>query len=237
MRIEHLRVLREDARFGVAFFRRHPTALALALAGVLLPLAAFGVLADRLRGEGWFPFDAPLLDAARAAASPELDAFFVVVTLLGYQAGVVPVDIGLVAALAWFGRAREGVFAGVSTIGSAVLTLAAKPLFARDRPALWMSIAPEQNYSFPSGHAMGSMTLACVLVLLSWRTRLRWWVLVPALAFVLLVGASRVYLGVHYPSDILAGWTAAMAWVVAVYLIAFARRRPWGETHADPADA
>jgi membrane-associated phospholipid phosphatase len=66
------------------------------------------------------------------------------------------------------------------------------------------------------------------LVLLSWHTRWRWWVLALALAFVLQVGASRIYLGVHYPSDILGGWFAGMAWVVGVYLLMFRRDAlPW----------
>jgi len=125
--------------------------------------------------------------------------------------------------------AAEGLFAGVAIIGSALLNLGAKPLFARDRPSLWESIAPEGNYSFPSGHAMGSMTLACVLVLLCWWTRVRWPVCVAAIVFVTLVGASRVYLGVHYPSDILAGWAAAIAWTYAVYGMVFrGGMRPWG---------
>jgi membrane-associated phospholipid phosphatase len=75
---------------------------------------------------------------------------------------------------------------------------------------------------------MGSMTLAMAVILLSWPTRWRWLVLVAALAFVLQVGASRIYLGVHYPSDILGGWFAGMAWVVGVYLLMFRRgARPW----------
>ena len=91
----------------------------------------------------------------------------------------------------------------------------------------WLALAPETTFSFPSGHAMGSMTLATVLVLLAWRTRWRWWVALPMLGFVLMVGLSRVYLGVHYPSDILAGWAAAAAWTVACYAASFPRRRPW----------
>ena len=97
-------------------------------------------------------------------------------------------------------------FAAFATGGSALLNLAAKQAFARDRPSLWESIAPEHNYSFPSGHAMGSMTLAVALVLLAWNTRWRWPVVAAMAVFVPMVGLSRVYLGVHYPSDILAGW-------------------------------
>ena len=68
---------------------------------------------------------------------------------------------------------------------------------------------------------MGSMTLACVLVLLAWRTRWRWWAVGAMAVFVPMVGLSRVYLGVHYPSDVLAGWAAAAIWAVGTYLVVF----------------
>jgi undecaprenyl-diphosphatase len=75
---------------------------------------------------------------------------------------------------------------------------------------------------------MGSMTLAAVLAALAWNTRWRWPVCIVAGAFALMVGASRVYLGVHFPSDILAGWSAALAWSVGVYLLVFRGTwRPW----------
>ena len=217
------RTLRAEARFGVDFLRRHGVAMALVFFGVLLPLVGFGVLVDELREPEGFAFDVPLLEAARASATPSSDAFFVAMALIGYQFGVVPFDIVMVLTLAWRRRLRQGLFAGLAIVGSALLNLAAKPIFARERPALWESIAPEHNYSFPSGHAMGSMTLACVLVLLAWRTRARWPVLGVATVFVVLVGMSRVYLGVHYPSDILAGWAAAIAWTMAVHVLVFQR--------------
>jgi undecaprenyl-diphosphatase len=132
-----------------------------------------------------------------------------------------------VLVLAWRRHAREALFAALATGGSALLNVAAKHAFARARPDLWLSIAPETTYSFPSGHAMGSMTLGAVAVLLAWRTRWRWPVLAASAVGVLLVGLSRVYLGVHYPSDILAGWAAALAWAVACYGLVFSGRRPW----------
>jgi len=213
--------IRAEARFGAAFLRRHGMLLLFVFVGILLPLAGFGALAHELReGEGFF-FDVPLLEFAHGMARAGFDRFFVVVAALGYQYGVVPVDVVLVAILGWTRRLREGLFAGLAIIGSALLNLGAKPLFGRDRPSLWESIAPEGNYSFPSGHAMGSMTLACVMVLLCWHTRLRWPAVIAMSAFVALVGLSRIYLGVHYPSDILAGWAAAIAWTYAVYALVF----------------
>lgn len=125
----------------------------------------------------------------------------------------------------------------VSFVGSALLNMGSKHFFQRQRPSLWESIAPESTFSFPSGHAMGSMTLAVTLVLLAWNTRWRWPVLLLAPAFSLLVSVSRVYLGVHYPSDILAGWCAALVWVVGCYLVMFSRRHPWRRQDSPPATA
>ncbi|MBF6023548.1 phosphatase PAP2 family protein [Lysobacter niastensis] len=192
----------------------------------------FAELADEIHEQEAIAFDEPILRFAHEMAREGFDRFFVLISRAGYQWGVVPFDIALVLLLTALRRYREATFAAVALGGSALLNLAAKPAFARARPALWESIAPEANFSFPSGHAMGSMTLACVLVLLAWRTRWRWPLLLALLPFVVLVGLSRVYLGVHYPSDILAGWAAAMAWAVAVFLTVYGvHRRPWPSTN------
>lgn len=220
--------LRGEGRFGARFFRRHGARLVLLFCGALLPLWVFTVLADGVSAPQPLPFDEPILQWARAWHGDTLDVLALVLSALGYQWGVVPVDIALVAALAWYRRMREGLFAGVALAGSAVLNLAAKQLFARDRPSLWESIAPETTYSFPSGHAMGALSLAWVLALLAWHTRWRWVAIVAMGAFSVGVAGSRVYLGVHFPSDILAGWAAATWWVVSVYLLVFRPgMRPW----------
>lgn len=138
---------------------------------------------------------------------------------LGFTWGVVPLAALVFAGLMTAGRIRHAVYFGLAVGGSALLNLVAKAVFVRERPSLWLSIAPEQSYSFPSGHAMGAMSLAAAIVLLLWFTPWRWPALVVGLAFAAWVGASRVYLGVHYPSDILAGWAAALAWVSVVYLL------------------
>ena len=222
------KALREEARAGAALLRRHGWPLALLFAGLLLPLWGFAELADEVREAEGFPFDAPILHAAGQMASSGFDRLFLFFSAIGYQYGVVPVDIALVLVLALRRRYRESVFAAVATGGSGLLNVVAKQAFARDRPSLWESIAPEHNFSFPSGHAMGSMTLAAVLVLLAWPTRWRWPVIAAMAVFVPMVGLSRVYLGVHFPSDILAGWAAALAWTTGVYLLVFRwDGRPW----------
>ena len=225
---EATQTIREEARFGAAFLRVHGWRLLLVFVGLALPLWAFGALVEDLHeGEAFF-FDEPILRFAHDVASAGFDQVFVAMSALGYAWGVVPVDVLLVLALAWRRRFREGLFAGIAIVGSLLLNVIAKHVFARARPDLWTSIAPESTYSFPSGHAMGSITLAWVVLLLCWHTRWRWPATGAAVVFTALVGLSRVYLGVHYPSDVLAGWAAASTWTVGVYLLVFrAGERPW----------
>lgn len=225
-------------RYGADVLRRHGMRLLLVFAGLLLPLWAFGELADEIHEQEAIAFDEPILWFAHAMARQGLDDFFVFMSKVGYAWGVVPFDIALVIVLAALRKYREAVFAAIALGGSALLNLGAKLFFARDRPSLWESIAPETTYSFPSGHAMGSMTLAGVLVLLAWHTRWRWTVVAVMVPFVVLVGLSRVYLGVHYPSDILAGWAVASAWVAAAFLSVYrVHRRPWGRSHSTVVEA
>lgn len=214
-------VIAEGSRETGGLLRRHGWKLLLLFAGVLLPMWAFMELADEVHEAEAIPFDEPILLFAQQVAHEGFDRVFLFFSEIGYAKGVVPVDIGLVLVLLAFKRWRDGLFVAVATGGSALLNIATKRLFARDRPSLWDSIAPEATYSFPSGHAMGSMTLAAVLILLAWPTRARWWVIAAMAVFVPMVGLSRVYLGVHYPSDILAGWAAASIWVVGVYLLLY----------------
>ena len=227
--------LQQEAHFGANLLRRHGWRLLLAFAGLLLPLWGFAELADRIHEREAIGFDEPILRFAHGFAGAGFDRFFDAVSKAGYSHGVVPVDIAMVLVLALLRRFREATFAAVALGGAGLLTVAAKHSFARDRPALWESISPESTFSFPSAHAMGSAALACVLVALAWGTPWRWPVVVVAGAFAFAVGLSRIYLGVHYPSDILAGWAASTAWALAVYLVVFrAGARPWRPS-ANPA--
>ena len=230
-------VIAKEARFGAAFLRRYWLRLLLLFAGALLPLWTFAELADEIREGEPFIFDEPVLLFAHELAREGFDRGFVLFSELGYAWGVMPADVALVVVLAVRRHAREALFAALALGGSALLNLATKQLFARERPSLWESIAPESTFSFPSGHAMGSMTLAWVCLLLAWRTPWRWPVVIGMLVFTVIVGLSRVYLGVHYPSDILAGWTAASVWAVACFFLVFRHdRHPW-ESRAVPRSA
>ena len=226
---EAARNVRDEARYGKAFLRVYGLQLLLVFVAIGLPLWGFGELVDEIREGEAVPFDEPLLRFAHDMARAGFDRFFLLASDLGYH-GVIVADAALVLFLAVRRRFRASLFAAIATVGSMLLNLAAKHVFARVRPSLWESIAPETTYSFPSGHAMGSITLAWIAVLLWWHLespRLRAWrwpVAALALAFTLAVGLSRIYLGVHYPSDILAGWTAATVWTLGTYGLVYHHR-------------
>ena len=213
------RVVGDAAGYGLRFLRKHAWRMVLWFACLLLPLWGFAALVGEVHEKKVFPFDAPILTMLHAVATPTLDHFFVLMTRLGYSWGVVPLDVILLLLFVLLRRFRDSLFFGLAVMGSGVLNIVAKNHFARMRPDLWLSITPETTYSFPSGHAMGSATLGVAVILLCWPTRWRWPVTIVSLIFVLLVGVSRVYLGVHYPSDILAGWTAAIAWTFGMYAL------------------
>lgn len=218
--------LRREKRLLARIARDFGWPLVLVFLTLLLPLWGFSRLAVELRAGAIFGFDEPVLRGLRSMASSGGDRFFVLFSNLGYMYGVVPVDIALIAVLFIRRHLRAATFASMAVVGSALLNLSAKRIFTRDRPSIWESITPEVTWSFPSGHAMGSATLAAVVIVLAWHTRWRWPATAAMSAFVVLVGISRVYLGVHYPSDILAGWAVASAWAAACHLAVFRFRAP-----------
>ncbi len=205
------------------WLRIHRSRLLVLFAGVLIPLWVFGALAEDVLDQESFFFDTPILLFMYTHATPVLDLVMIFFSLIGYRFGVVPVDLLVLGLFLWRRRWGDALFWGLAVGGAAILNLAAKQSFERIRPQLWLSIAPETTYSFPSGHAMGSMALAAALVVLLWPTRWRSITLLVGAFFVLMVGLSRVYLGVHYPSDILAGWAASLAWVIGVSVVLYGR--------------
>ena len=112
----------------------------------------------------------------------------------------------------------------VATLGGLGVSSTLKWLFDRPRPDVVPHLASVYTSSFPSGHSMLSatvfLTLGALLASFVEERRLKAYFLIVAAVLTVLVGISRVFLGVHYPTDVLAGWTAGMAWAVACWLIA-----------------
>lgn len=210
------------------------------LLGLLVLLAAFGSLGEEVWVHGGFLWEKALLLGLHAHASPALDGLMSGVTFVGGPKVMLPLAL-LGLAVVWKSRPQPWILSTTSEVsprvlrraslpsplvwrvalivgGAAAINFLTKLIFHRVRPHLWPSLTPEADYSFPSGHAMISLAVMVSLLLLAWPTRWRWPTLLAGGIFVLLVGLSRLYLGVHYPTDVLAGWAAGGAWCCAVLL-------------------
>ena len=111
----------------------------------------------------------------------------------------------------------QAVFALYALGGAVLLNALMKLVFHRPRPELWPRTVIENGASFPSGHSMFAAALWSVAALLLWRTRWRWPALGLGVAYCLLMGSSRLVLGVHYPTDVLAGLLTGLAWVYGAW--------------------
>jgi undecaprenyl-diphosphatase len=131
----------------------------------------------------------------------------------------------MVAGYLWLSRQRRAmVFVLAATAGALVLSLALKGVFDRPRPDLVPHLSNVATTSFPSGHSMLSasiyLTLGTLLARLVKRKRLKMYFIGVAMLLTFLVGVSRVYMGVHYPTDVLAGWMAGVGWAMLCWLLA-----------------
>jgi membrane-associated phospholipid phosphatase len=208
-----------------AFLKTNWRALLLLLLGVLAPLLLFFELTEDLLEEGGFAWDASVLAWYRAHRTPGLTAVANALAVLGGFA-VLPLVTALIAALlARAGAKAHGWFLILALAGAALLNTVAKLVFHRARPDILEALVREPGFSFPSGHAMSNAAFGFALIVVFWRSRAGWPVAVVAGLWAVAVGASRNYLGVHYPSDVLAGFLASAAWVAGLYLL-MGRRWP-----------
>lgn len=163
------------------------------------------------------------------------------VTALGSVPVLVLVTVAVAGFLALSHLYRSLLLVLSAAIGGTVWTFLLKELFARERPRVYAE-AVVSTASFPSGHSALSaviyLTLAALLARLVERRRLRVYVVSVAALTTFLVGVSRVALGVHYPSDVLAGWTLGLAWALFCWVcMALLQRRGQVETVAEAHDA
>ncbi|HIK33971.1 MAG TPA: phosphatase PAP2 family protein [Oscillatoriales cyanobacterium M59_W2019_021] len=188
--------------------------------GFCLPLAAFAGLAwlvcQHRQGLWW---DVAILQAVRTTHRPWLDRLVTGFTPLGIWWGVLPAALVMVGLLAYRGKWRSVLYVEIAFMGTAVLNFVAKLFFHRVRPHLWEDVPWMREYSFPSGHSMASLALVIAIVMLTWQSRWRPLAIVGGGAFVLAIGWTRLYLGVHYPSDIIGGWLLETAWMAMSVLL------------------
>jgi undecaprenyl-diphosphatase len=213
----------------------HLTLGLLAAAGSLWLFG--GLVEDLLTGDPIVRFDRGVDDYLHSHATAPLTTFFLVVTAFGSLEAMVILGVVVAAVLA---RGRRWTLLGTwlaAVVGSAVIDWLLKGLFQRPRPHFAHPLLVETSYSFPSGHAMesfvayGMLAYFAVLALRSWEARVA--VVCGAALLVVLIGFSRMYLGVHYFSDVIAGYAAGGVWLSALITGAETIRR--GGKHGNKA--
>jgi undecaprenyl-diphosphatase len=195
--------------------------LGIGLAVAVLAGALFGWLGEEVLAGGTQAFD----DRFRALVSrheiPVLTEIMRSASIWGAPARLSLVAVVLVAGLLLRRRLRDAVLVAVTLLGAGIIDSSLKLLYARVRPAgFFADYATPTSYSFPSGHTLFATTFFGGLAVLLWpRLRhpaARALVWLTCSALILLIGFSRVYLGVHYPSDVLGGLAAGTVWVGAI---------------------
>ncbi len=209
-------------------------------AGLLAAIAAvflFGWLAEDVFEGETIKFDSIVRNAVHESATPLLTETMKVFTFLGSTVFLVGLFVVIAAALYYLKHKRALVLFAVTMVGEVILLTSLKLSFRRVRPEPFFDYVLPSSFSFPSGHSLSSF---CFYGILAWLITARMenrnlkilvWTLAAAL--VLLVGLSRVYLGVHYPSDVVAGYAAGFVWVVTVATGDFILKRRVEKSTAD----
>lgn len=203
--------------------KRKGTVLTLFL-GVLAPLLLAGKLADEVLDSDPLGFDQPIQLWARSWHSEGANRIMLTLSAFGSPPLMLTLCVAVFLTLLYLKRRGDALFFFCAIGGAGALNVAAKLFFGRERPDLWVSIDPRADYSFPSGHAMGTMAVFAALTVIVWNSRARWPFAFAAALLVFAVGLSRVYIGVHFPSDVLCGWCASLVWVIGLDRIRHFRR-------------
>ena len=180
--------------------------------------------------------DSQILLWINSFSTPWLDTVMLNVTVLGDVATILAVTFIVSLYLARRKQRKRIAFLLASVLGVLVVNSGLKLLFARPRPDLWDILITETTYSFPSGHAALSLVLAACVVILMRKSKNLGYVIVAAIVYVLVVGFSRMYLGVHYPSDVIAGWVVATLWIVGMLWVGRSILRRFPSVHAGPRE-
>ncbi len=213
----------EIAAEPVVFFE---AAIVISLAVSICCLFLFVWLGHEMRAGDTLRFDETIRNWVHQFASPGMTTFMKVVSMMGAQILALELLIAFLvfARLRW---KRAAFWLAIAMVGALLLEATLKYAYHRIRPPAYFVPEPA-SFSFPSGHSLTSFCFYGVLAgLLADRIKsLPWRIAVWILAAVLIIaiGFSRIYLGVHYPSDVLAGYLAATVWVGTIIVLDHVRK-------------
>lgn len=213
----------------------------------------FLALTDEIREGEQFRLDRQILLLFRDPGDPTdpigpdwLEAGVRDVTALGGSVIITLLTLGTVGYLLLSGKRHTALLVLVAILGAGVLSFAIKAGIERPRPELFPHGVPVYTASFPSGHATGSaatyLTLGALLARFQRQRRLKLYLMSVAVLLTLMIGVSRLYLGVHWPTDVLAGWTLGSCWALLCWTVARQLQRrgaieepeaPYGTTTAN----
>ncbi|MDY6784827.1 MAG: phosphatase PAP2 family protein [Cyanobacteriota bacterium] len=201
------------------------------LALAALSLWGFAQIADEVLDQETQAFDTAILQGIAQFHSPLFDNIAIAVTFFGEPNLLVLVGAIVGSVLLWKRRRSEAVVFAIAAGGATALNFWLKTVFGRARPELWERIVDANFNSFPSGHAMislvvwGAIAYGLALDFPPWRK------FISSVATILIgaIGFSRLYLGVHWPTDIIAGYTAGLVWLIACILTLEGAQRYLGE--------
>ena len=191
------------------------------LLGCLGLLALFGWLSQEVLEKEAFGFDTTILLWLHQHSNATIDNLMLTLTKLGNPEFVVVLVTVSFSLLLWYKRVWAAQILFLTCLGGLILNQGLKLVFAKPRPQLWTPLIVEHSYSFPSGHALGSSALYGFLAVLlaSQYPRYRLGIYSIAVVIVGSIGLSRLFLGVHYPTDIIAGYAVGLLWLNTCVLI------------------
>ena len=205
--------------------------LVLGLVTAIAALIFFGWLTDEVLDGETRHFDEVTRAAIHEFASPALTRVMRGFSFVGSTIALTLGTILVVVRLALLKRVREAKLFAVTMIGAGLLNVTLKLAFKRPRPVPFFDLSAPETYSFPSGHSLTSAcffgALAAIIAVQIKSKRLRALIWAAASLMFGLIGLSRIYLGVHHTTDVIAGFAAALIWILVVRFVEMhlARRR------------
>lgn len=197
--------------------------LLVGLAAAIATLVFLGWLTDQVFEGDMRNFDDTTRAAVHRLASPPLTA---VMRGLSFIGSTLFLGLATAAVIVWFALrkwGREAKLFAATMVGASLLNITLKLAFKRERPIPFFDLTAPETYSYPSGHSLASCCffagLAAILSGRLKRKRVRSIIWFVATTMFLLIGLSRIYLGVHYTTDVIAGFTAALIWIFFVRFV------------------
>ena len=219
------------AKYLLRRFQFVSVSLLLGLAAAIGALVFFGWLADEVLEGETRQFDEATRAAVHQLASPALTTIMRGVSFTGSTISLTIATIIVVISFAMYKWGRAAKLFAITMIGGSLLNMTLKLAFKRPRPVPFFNLTAPETYSFPSGHSLMSCcffgALAAILTARIKRRRARVIAWILATAMFLLIGFSRIYLGVHHTTDVIAGFVAASIWILIIRFVEMqlARRR------------